>query len=433
MFGFFKKKFDAQKDLSILAFSGDQQLTVVPETGSFRLVTKGLHAYKRPELEIAIGPGLERAAAALLNMVAEYCANTKPIVHGQSWGTTLAGCLVAVRALERHGRLRLVDVDGSSANDEAPIALTTMQFVRGMTAIETKRDEAIQAWRDAIAFYPGTAFVNRTYSHEGKVVNAENALCYLALAAYDDSPRRDEWYRHALERSPVFLGEVLGTARIPALNEATLRTSIATLLGDCFTAPGTQPVSAEELAKIDGLKGAELMTMVPSPLVTQTQHGLSRSVSVMPAPMRAYFYEQPVRERLTTDETATLAIEIYQALRNAPAALASQLIETQNIYVTDRLDPKRITDSKHVDEPTLACTLKGDELPVLSRILADLGRRFAAGLTDDEVRMVYGLTKADAPREVVQQKMTAFLDRESVWLARAMGFDGDSLLNAERA
>jgi len=69
-------------------------------------------------------------------------------------------------------------------------------------------------------------------------------------------------------------------------------------------------------------------------------------------------------------------------------------------------------------------------LPVLSRLVADLGRRFAAELSVDEVRAIFGLRDDAALRESAERKMSALKDREGRLMGLSMGLDLDALPEA---
>lgn len=87
MFGFFKKKFEAEKHMTIGVTLGGKPLAAdgdVPPGTRVRVATDGLAAWKRPELEVVDVPlELVRSAAALLNLVATYCANERAIASGR--------------------------------------------------------------------------------------------------------------------------------------------------------------------------------------------------------------------------------------------------------------------------------------------------------------------------------------------------------------
>ena len=427
MFGFFKKKFDAQRDMTIaVTFNGKpiESDTDVPAGEPVRLVTTGLAKRKLPELEL-VGVPLElvRTAAGLLNVVAPYCANERAIKSGESFGSVLHGCLLAVRGFSvKVGEvdcLRLVDIEEKSAEAGLPkLALSTLAFLRGQSLVEEERESAIACWEASVAMFPGTPTREPSRVEKNGIVNDQNFLSYLALARHAEGEvEQSRWYERALERSVNLWSAEFGTVELPALAGDSVTNLLAALMeGELGTPWGP------ERMKADGLKGADLMSMALAPLVERTEGGFMQQLSVLPFPFRAYFYESPVREALRSPECVKLVGELYAAAQRAPARVMSLTLETRNVYLP-AIGPEWLLGGDEGAGMQRPVAITGAEVPVLSRLLADVGRRLAAGLTHDELRVTYGLREDASALAEATRKMNALTGEEGRLMGLSMGIE----------
>jgi hypothetical protein len=435
VFGFFKKKFDVQKDMTISVLHDGKPIerdTDVPQGARVRLVTNGLSTRKLPELELAELPlELARSGAGLLNLVAGYCANEKPIKHGESWGSAMGGCFVAVRGFitTTDGRefLRLVDVDQKSADGQPHLAISTLAFLRGMSVVEEDRDAALVSWLAAVSYFPGVPTSAPTRAQNGALVNDQNFLNWVALARHDEEQHQAAHYRSALQRSPDLWRAEFGVTELPVLDAAAVKDAARTMITSLQDGELCQPWGPERM-RFEGLSGADLMTMAPAPILEPTPEGLMQSVSVMPFPFRAYFFEAPVREVIASESSLSLLAELYAAALAKPEEVLALTLDTRNVYLP-AIGPEWLLGSEDA-APRRAMSLSGPSLPVLSRLVADLGRRFAAELSVDEVRAIFGLRDDAALRESAERKMSALKDREGRLMGLSMGLDLDALPEA---
>jgi hypothetical protein len=400
--------FDPQKELKIDATPDAQ--------GTFRLVTKGLAKHGRRELElIGLPQELAMAGAVVLNNVAGYVVDRRPITHLQTFGLALQDVLLVGRGLEVDGLLRLVDImDDGQTEKPARMLVTTAQLMRGLAVVEENADEAVSRWMCCVDFFPGDP-ANAEYRFKsGQVTNQENHLVYLALAQHDYEGA-GEWYRRALERSNLALAYELGAEELLPIDRATVVRAARELV-EALLAPDPAWGSAK-MSQTDR-RGADLMAMVLSPIVHAGNEGYFRFVNPAPFVFRNYFYEAPVRQQLQAAAVHELAADLYEAMRKRPARVLELTRETRNIYVLplEPLEPHghapvggtvaaAISDVPHVG------------LQALSRLLAQIGRLLAAGLTHDEIRALHELG-GDASS--AQSKLDALEEREGQLFMAAM-------------
>lgn len=427
MFGnLFKSKFDPQKDMTIDVFIGAERVTEAVPGQAMRLVTNGLAARKRRELEVVgIPPELAPAAAVALNHVAAYVANEKEIKNGQSFGLRVGPCLMVGRGFEAvsHGQpvLRLGDISETAATETPPKqVIASTEWVRGLAVLESDPDTALNRWRQSVDFFPGDPTNAQYRFGEGQVVNQENHLTYLSLARHD-SERAANWYRMALERSSVALAHELGGP----LPDAAAREQVIEAAQQLVTALQ----DSAEILPLGGAttdpseaRGAELMAMFPAPMVLAFGNTLRRMVSVLPFPFRAYFYESPVREQLQNAQVYAVAAELYALAATDPVRVLELTRETRGIYLSEleALEPYGESDNAIPSKVFEYSAAPEVNVQLLSRILADLGRRLAAGLTLDEVRASLDLMNDAALKASAESKQNAQAEQEARYYMAAM-------------
>jgi hypothetical protein len=164
------------------------------------------------------------------------------------------------------------------------------------------------------------------------------------------------------------------------------------------------------------------MSMALAPMVERSQSGFVQQLSVLPFPFRAYFYESPVREALRTSECVKLLSELYAEAQKAPARAMAVTLETRNVYLPE-IGPEWLLGGDEGSTMQRPIDVTGDEVPVLSRLIADVGRRLAAGLTHDEIRTVYGLREDAAALAEVNRKMEVFTTEEGRLMGLAIGIE----------
>ncbi|MBL8953923.1 MAG: hypothetical protein JNK82_24310 [Myxococcaceae bacterium] len=418
--------FDPARQLQIEAFIGAERVSSLGDNSvRVRLVTKGLQAVNRLELELLGVPGdLAHAGAVVLNNVAGYVANERAICDAQTFGLGLGPCLLVGRAYETvsHGQrvLRLQDIADAAAGERpAGMLLSTAQLARGTAVAEENEEEAVARWRACVEYFPGDPAEAGYHFKPGQIVNQENHLTYLFLARHD-AERASEWYRRGLERSSLTLAYELGTMELNGAEPDRVAREAKALVE--LLLAGDEPWGAERMVAGDA-KGSELMAMVPAPMVVRRAEGLMRPVSVAPFPFRGYFYEAPVRARLQSSVVHALVAELYAAACAAPAKVLALTRDTRDLWLMP-LDPLEAHGVEpEAGPPAMPLPLPVDGvvcLPLVSRLLAELGRLFAAGLTLDEVRARFELKTDALAKASAQAKVAAQADLEQGWFVAAM-------------
>ncbi len=174
--------------------------------GSVTLHTRGLTARGLPELAIAnVAIEDSKLAAAVINRVAEYVANTKPIHDGERVAIVAksAALIASLRAAPEHGEyLEIIE----PLDDMAPLQtlLATMRLWRAEAAIDENDLEAAYDWLvTAIEAFPGDPA-----RREGPTIalpfNWENHLAYARLASLVEGDEAVELLAQALERCATF-------------------------------------------------------------------------------------------------------------------------------------------------------------------------------------------------------------------------------------
>lgn len=429
MFGLFKKKFDPAKDLDVITwFDGEvvEDLKDVPHDAALRLVTAGLVGWKRLELELVDVPlPLAYRGLALLHQVAVTTVEGEPLQHGGSWRTEAANVILEARVARvkaREGEVfRLVDPPGDQPT--ARQLLATLAFLRGLDALDEDQAAAVDLWRGAVHAFPGAAGSPLKQETLDGWINEQNFLCWLALARYDEPSLRAAHYEAALARSAAFFRAEFGVDSLPPATAqdvaAEVRALLATLLdGELAIAWGPERLREE------GRDGADLAAMYPSPIVEAILGELSQQLVMLPLRFRAYFYEAPVRERLSSDEIVGLVAELYLAALASPARVLALLFETRNVLSSREMSPESLLAVPDVGAARVMVSA-GPRAPVLSRFIADVGRRLSAGCSLDEIRAAYGLLEVASEREAASQKMAALQAGEDDLVRRWLGLDQD--------
>jgi hypothetical protein len=389
------RPFNANRDIKIEASE--------TAAGTYTLRTRGLGAWRRPELEIAGVPEAAlNGAGGVVNLIAEYTVSKAELLAGETVGNVLAvsddgpELLLAVRAVASgrpsgglwskltggdKGVLRLVDATGAS---EGPplTAIATMlvhrALVRSATADEAGAREELEA---AIATFPGEpgAGVPPSIAGSGGTYNWQNHLAYLELArlAGDDLGAATEHFAEALARSPELARRELGASveAVLGLDEETVAMQSKLILEHNFGAVHR------------GAGPSAQMVTVASPIWELDDGRSSRRASVVPAALLAIYYEGPASERLRR-EGAVLAARILARDRKAPWRATWIARDVRRLWIRDdapRLETVGPTHPAH---------------GVVSLVLADLARCFEAGATEAEILARYAPRSAEAAPSV---------------------------------
>jgi hypothetical protein len=407
--------FAANRDIKIEASETSE--------GLFTLRTKGLADKRRPELEIAGIPQVAlNGAGGVINMIADYSVNKAEVFADQTVGNVLAvgdegrKMILVVRAVEvekpkgglwskiaggSKGVLRLADVTGTS---DAPLtAVATMLVHRAAVRLAKDDDEGARTELEAaIATLPGTPGAGRapTIDGAGGALNWQNHLAYLDLAklSASDADEAAAYFADALARS-----EELARDELDATYEA-----VAALRTD-EVAREAKRIVEHNLANARRAPGptAELMTIASPIWELDADDRAVRRASLLPAKLASLYYDGPAAERLLTDG-ATLVTAIFDgdaAKARWRAAFIARDIRT--VWISD--------------EAPFADTI-GPAHPaggVVSTVLADLGRCFRAGGSNDEILARYAAGASPA-RLAIDEKLSELATFEGEQYMAAM-------------
>jgi hypothetical protein len=398
--------FDANRDIKIEASQG--------ESGNFLLRTKGLADRRRPELEIiAVPEPALRAAANVLNDVADYTVNRAEVLADQNVGFQMQApdderqLMLVVHTLSvvspsgglwskltggGKGVLRLVDALGERSS--APrTAIATMQVHRARVRLsKDDRDGARTELEAAIESFPGAPHAGRAPKIGDSAdadYNWQNHLAYLALAELDDDPVR---YADALARSDELSDREIGASleELAKVRDAELLERQAAEILRANADPRRKPGPHAGLA------------IVASPIWERRPDGtIARRASLVPAKFVELYFEGPAAERLRASgaKLAARALATHE-----PATLAWRTRDTRNVWSTIEA-PLSFDVAKH--EPAQG---------LLSSVLADLARSFRAGATDEEA----SARLAGEPPESLDEKLAAHETWESEQYTSAM-------------
>lgn len=416
MGGLFKKQFDSKK-LDVLLFDGAKELEDVPAEGALRLVTSGLSEWKRREAELVAVPAkFVSEAAAVLRRFAEYTVTEKQVQDGQTFAGAMGPFVYVVKSFETESHGVAVSRLGDALATELPAgparaAIATARLVIALARLEDDSfdEEARQMLLDSVEFFPGQKAGADSRRIGGGGYNTENFLTYVALASCD-SEQREVWLQAAFERASQAIHLELGVDEFPEVPRDQLVKDGAQLVIALQTAAGGEPWGPERM-RAEGLKGAEVMAMLPAPSITMNGSGAVRFVGPLPFPFRSYFYEEPVRSRLRSDELLGVAADLYALGRQNPAWLLARTAETRELY-RGKLEPTAFGSDA---EPEMSMPFPGPvptHLPCLSRILCELGRLLAAGLDVTELRAHFLLNKDQAALERGDAKLDALEELE---------------------
>ncbi|MEQ1506774.1 MAG: hypothetical protein ABMB14_31395, partial [Myxococcota bacterium] len=185
-----------------MPFDVERQMTIEVRTGTFGfadLATTGLAAVGRPELTMLGVPGdLVADAGFVLNTVADYVANQRPIGDGERIGTGHPAGALIVR-LVRHGDGVQRVVDGFDAREGTPyIALATVLCWRAAQSADQGDRPAADAALARSLELPIPPEVDGPPL--GHPYNWGGALGAAQRAGLDEA-QRDRWQGEAARRS----------------------------------------------------------------------------------------------------------------------------------------------------------------------------------------------------------------------------------------
>jgi hypothetical protein len=416
--------FAAERDIVIKYYVGDKQVTQASlELPPMRVVTDGLEKRGLPEFElIGIPVSMNNAAAMALNAVAEYAVNKKRLGGGDTWASRLPdGFVVAARIEEvesfGHRRLRLCDVASDSCDSPAKTTVSAMAVSSARAKAQAEQvEEAVALLKASIEWFPGELGAGvRIQNNEN--LNQNNNLSYLALAAMRVEEENN--YINALRRSEDLLLYELGGAMPPVVDRKVLEKDATLVIGGMqeeMTRLQNDP-NGQVLASAAPAKGVGFLL---SPMVRFNGDGLVHGLAIGPISYRRYFYEDPARTALKDARVAHVAAEIYAKWVSKPEVVLALSRETAiDVYE----EGYRFEDSRPSKPATYITSSSQDRthLPVLSRILASLGRELAAGLTVEEIRARWDVVNDPKAKASAESKLSGLREREGQEILKSYG------------
>lgn len=375
------------------------------------LTTRGLEAQVGFELHVGgVPPFLDAEGRLLLTLVAERLRAGSSLVHGATWLVPLAGegFSLAVRATRRGwgagGAATLSLGDPCAPGEPARSAVAGLAVAEALgRARRGARDAALEHLHAVVDWYPGRPSpldeLDGTEPH-----NANNALAWLALALLGDDSEAD--YVRALERSVLLQETEAGGALSPPLHPAAaLVEESQRLVAALHTHDETLRARGPGIARAQAGGGG--IAFLTSPFVTVAQGEPYAQVAVGPPELRRAFHERPARAVFQQPEVHALAAELYLAGAADPVRA---LLATREVAMStwefgfrfDELTPLRPVEA--LRSPRLGVL----HLPLLSRVLASLGRDIAAGLAPAEVRARWDVAPHPAHAAAAVRKLDAF-------------------------
>lgn len=417
--------FSAERDIVIKYFDGDKQVTQgESSTPPLRVITDGLAKHDRPEFElIGVPVSLNNAAAMLLNRIAEYTVNKKHLKSGDTWASRLPdGFVVAARvqAAESFGHqvLRICDVSDERCNEPAKTAVCAVAVSDARAKHEGDQvEDATRILNAAIGWFPGEPGPGvRIQKNEN--INQNNNLAYFALAAMHVDVEKN--YVAAVQRSEDLMLAELGSAQPPVVGRETLEKdalAIVTAVQDEMD----RMQGGQEAQLPTGEHGGDGIGFLLSPIVRFVGDELRQFLAIGPSSYRRYFYEPPARDALREPRVAKLAAEIYAKWVGTPEMV---LLLSRDTAVDVYEEGYRFEDERQSKAAPKIATQAADRqhLPLLSRILASLGRELAAGLSVDEIRTRWKLDDDSARASSAVQKLAALRKREDQDIMKSYGF-----------
>jgi hypothetical protein len=420
--------FTANRDIQIAAFDGAKPVSVVEAGHSYRLVTNGLAKFNRREIEVVGVPvELVAGAASLMNEVANYVVNVKQIEDGKSWAQDYGQTTVAARCFElsSYGQdvLRVVDLENQEPVEVPPLtAITAYSYMKALSLQETgDNEQALELLLLSAKIFPGDPNAQHYTVRTGAIINQQNWLTYVALArAIQEDEAR--YFRMALERSPELLRYELGAEQLPVIAKGALVKDIKFIVEAAQKGPGGEPWG-KRAKDAESAKGADIMSFLISPIVEPGSDGMiSRTVNPAPVPFRAFFYEDPVAGSLRQQDAIDLVADLYAKYRADPIGLVLFTRRVTRLYLGET-EPGAVFGV--ASEGSAPRRSEGvayrPHLKVVSALVADVGRRLAAGMSIPEIRATSGLTSDASLRKTGEAKLAALEEREGSWYRAAIG------------
>ncbi|MEM9864249.1 MAG: hypothetical protein AAF938_21800 [Myxococcota bacterium] len=384
-----------------------------PDGDGFVLQSEGLARHGFPELEmVGIPEAQAKNAAAVINCVADYVVNQRPVRSGERVAITsphgaLIARLVDGTPVPRAGlrgffgsadRVQRIE-EAVDSNAQPKVLLATMMLWRAHGLAEEGRDDAARAeLRASIAFFPGSEG-KRSGIRMPFAYNWENHLSYALLADLSEGAERARYFDEALARSEDFELERLGDS-----HEALQGLSVAAVVRRA------EAIGAENAAETKTLAMGPGVTMVTSPIRRRAESEggvVSEQVMTIVPDFMARYRSAEVGG---VQELGALIVEIPRT--SSAGALLSLLEDVRSIFESGNDDAPALRSADRAYE----C---GDR--IVSMLLADLRRRTFAGLSMRELRAEYGLSEDAPARQTALHKMTDLRLRESGAYMEAMG------------
>lgn len=378
-------------------------------TTPVRVVTQGLSKFDRPEFElVGVPTEMNTEAAMVLNRIAEDTVNTKALRDGDNWVSLLSGGLTVGGQLKSmtsfgHPFLRLTDAS-TRPDDPARTALAAMAVSRARARHEAgERDDATAILKRSIAWFPGEA-LSGTAPPAAANLNANNSLAYFTLSAWGEDVDRN--YSAAVTRSEALVAAELGGPLPRAVERGVLEADAAALLD----ALQTQSIGLESIES--ALEAGQPVTLLLSPIVQIKGGAVCVTLPIGPVSYRRYFFEGPVQDRLRAPDIGRLAAEIYGKWVERPSVV---LERTRDVAV-DVYETGFCFELEMPSQALLGFESAGagsDHLPMLSRIIASLGRELAAGLSLDEIKARWEINTSAAAHESGLVKLRSLAEQEA--------------------
>jgi hypothetical protein len=388
-----------------------------------RVQTVGLSRFDRSELALADVPVvLLDAATFLLRTVAEHHVSKATISANQTCGFDVLGCQVLLRARTLPGvsAVALTDLYGGTRVVEgAPRALTGVmaRFAEGLF----ERDETEVArtclLQSAVAFTGDDDVGDEVPRSDGAPLNTGNALTWLGLCQHSaEAHQRELAYaillRNSYEARALEFGQPARHLSRPEVAQA-----VTAMVAENLTLKAN---SLEHTAALTSKLGLpETVALVATPLLVPTPDGsVEWQANLVPRAHRRYWLEDGAAGRVTSEASIALLTDLNAAAVDDFAATLAPTLGTRTLYLGPLGQGLLVGDGGDSPFPRVAATATDT---VLARLVADVGRRLAAGLTHDEIRAAYLVLPDDAAKASAQRKMEALEWAELGAMMTSMG------------
>lgn len=379
----------------------------------------GLATLGHPELEVRAPMHLREEAALLVGLLADRVAAGERIAQGGAFALTVCDAVrveVDARAVGAKGNLCVVvdrGAGGLPSLASAKVALGAMAVVRARAARQAGDGARARAILDAMVDWFPDADADdrapRSFDRRAQryVVNERNCLVHFERANAGDEPaERDGFFARALDRSTALAAMELGGDHV-SLPFDELRADVGAIVAALHAdaAPAVTPI---------GAAGAVGMGFLLSPAL-RVEGELRQGVAIGLPTIREYFFEGRVAQIVRREGILDLVAAAVAGGGDDPRALLRASRETvRDLYGGGFRFDDDAPSRPFVFESRFGTTA---HVPLVTRVLAGIGRDLAAGLTLDEcaARWVDGATSA-----AIEDKLDALRIREEEGCAQML-------------